>query len=116
MMVGESCARCEPGRPEFSSKPKSNLIRSPVEEWPATARRGIHVERASNAPNVNCLSWDVLINKGQRPAGKRGSRLAAKARKLASKLTPEQRRAHFNKAMAMIYGGAKAEKATVSRH
>jgi hypothetical protein len=36
-----------------------------------------------------------------------GSRLAAKARKLASKLTPEQRREHFNGAMAMIYGGAK---------
>jgi hypothetical protein len=37
-----------------------------------------------------------------------GSRLAAKARKLASKLSPEQRREHFNGAMAMIYGGAKA--------
>jgi hypothetical protein len=32
-----------------------------------------------------------------------GSRLAAKARKLASKLTPEQRRGHFNAAMTMIY-------------
>ncbi len=42
-----------------------------------------------------------------------GSRLAAKARKLASKLTPEQRREHFNKAMAMIYGGAK--EATLAR-
>ena len=31
-----------------------------------------------------------------------GSRLAAKARKLASKLTPEQRREHFNGAMTMI--------------
>ncbi len=28
-----------------------------------------------------------------------GSRLAAKARKLANKLTPEQRREHFNEAM-----------------
>ena len=36
-----------------------------------------------------------------------GSRLAAKARKLASKLTPEQRREHFNGATAMIYAGAK---------
>ena len=43
-----------------------------------------------------------------------GSRLAAKARKLANKLTPEQRREHFNGAMAMIYGGAK--EATVARH
>jgi hypothetical protein len=42
-----------------------------------------------------------------------GSRLAAKARKLASKLTPEQRRAHFNEAMTMIYGGAK--KGTLAR-
>jgi hypothetical protein len=37
-----------------------------------------------------------------------GSRLATKARKLANQLTPEQRREHFNKAMTMIYGGAKA--------
>ena len=42
-----------------------------------------------------------------------GSRLAAKARKLASKLTPEQRRGHFNGAMTMIYGGAK--EATLAR-
>jgi len=35
-----------------------------------------------------------------------GNRLAAKARKLASKLSPEQRREHFNAAMAIIYGGA----------
>jgi len=43
-----------------------------------------------------------------------GSRLAAKARKLASKLTPEHRREHFNGAMAMIYGSAK--EATLARH
>jgi hypothetical protein len=42
-----------------------------------------------------------------------GSRLAAKARKLANKLTLEQRRAHFNGAMTMIYGGAK--EATLAR-
>jgi hypothetical protein len=36
-----------------------------------------------------------------------GSRLAAKARKLANKLTPERRREHFDGAMTMIYGGAK---------
>jgi hypothetical protein len=35
-----------------------------------------------------------------------GSRLASKARRLASKLTPKQRREHFNGAMAMIYAGA----------
>jgi len=33
-----------------------------------------------------------------------GSRLAAKARKLANKLTPDRRREHFNRAMTMIYG------------
>jgi len=37
-----------------------------------------------------------------------GRRLAAKARKLTNKLTPEQRREPFNGAMTMIYGGAKA--------
>jgi hypothetical protein len=47
------------------------------------------------------------------PAETPGSRLAAKARKLANKLTPEQRREHFNKAMTMIYGGAK--EATLAR-
>ena len=74
---------------------------------------------------------DILIGKGeiqvmmkqpQRAAQKKpdypettaGSRLAAKARKLASKLTPEQRREHFNHAMTMIYGGAK--EATLARH
>ncbi|PYI83339.1 MAG: hypothetical protein DME26_15130 [Verrucomicrobia bacterium] len=44
-----------------------------------------------------------------------GSRLAAKARKMASKLTPEQRRAHFNAAMVLIYGGDDAKKAALPR-
>jgi hypothetical protein len=47
------------------------------------------------------------------PEESAGSRLAAKARKLANKLTPEQRREHFNRAMTMIYGGAK--EATLAR-
>jgi len=38
-----------------------------------------------------------------------GSRLAAKARKLASKLTPEQEAEHFRRGMAMIYGGQPKE-------
>jgi hypothetical protein len=42
-----------------------------------------------------------------------GSRMAAKARKLASKLTPEERRAHFNAAMVLIYGGDDAKEAAV---
>ena len=42
-----------------------------------------------------------------------GSRLAAKARKLANKLTPEQRREHFNGAMTMIYGAEKRSAALV---
>ena len=36
-----------------------------------------------------------------------GSRLAAKARKMANKHTREERRAHINAALAMIYAGAK---------
>lgn len=36
-----------------------------------------------------------------------GSRLAAKARKMANNLTREERREHINAAMAMIYAGAK---------
>ncbi len=36
-----------------------------------------------------------------------GSRLAAKARKMAGKHTAEQRREHINAALAMIYAGAK---------
>lgn len=64
---------------------------------------------------------EVVMRQPQRAAQKKldypeetpGSRLAAKARKLASKLTPEQRREHFNGAMTMIYGGAK--EATLAR-
>ena len=41
------------------------------------------------------------------PVETAGSRLAAKARRLANKLTPEQRLEHFDGAMTMIYGGAK---------
>jgi ethanolamine ammonia-lyase large subunit len=64
---------------------------------------------------------EAVMKQQQRAAQKKldypettaGSRLAAKARKLASKLTPEQRREHFNGAMAMIYAGAK--EATLTR-
>lgn len=54
--------------------------------------------------------------KKQRPAAHKtldypqttaGSRLAAKARKMANNLTREERREHINAAMAMIYAGAK---------
>ena len=44
----------------------------------------------------------------------KGSRLAARARKLASKHTPDQRPAHLDAAMAMIYG-AHPEEATLPR-
>ncbi len=47
------------------------------------------------------------------PVETHGSRLAAKARKMASKLTPEQKRRHLNEAMVMIYGGAETQKATL---
>lgn len=38
-----------------------------------------------------------------------GSRLAAKARKLASKLSPEEEAEHFRRGMAIIYGGQPKE-------
>jgi hypothetical protein len=43
------------------------------------------------------------------PEATPGSRLAAKARKLASKLTPEQEAEHFRRGMAIIYGGQPKE-------
>lgn len=43
-----------------------------------------------------------------------GSRLAAEIRKRANKLTPEQRRYHFERGMAMIYGGEPAKQKTGS--
>jgi hypothetical protein len=61
----------------------------------------------------------------QRPASKRkkldypeqteGSRLAAKVRKLAGKLTPEQEAEHFRRGMAKIYGVQPKEN-TGARH
>ena len=45
-----------------------------------------------------------------------GSRLAAEIRKRANKLTAEQRRAHVNAAMAMIYGSQRATKAAGAGH
>lgn len=38
------------------------------------------------------------------PEETEGSRLAAKVRKLASKLTPEEEAEHFRRGMAKIYG------------
>ena len=38
-----------------------------------------------------------------------GSRLAAKVRKLAGKLTPEEEAEHFRRGMAKIYGGQPKE-------
>ena len=43
-----------------------------------------------------------------------GSRLAAKARQLASKLTSEEEAEHFRRGMAKIYGGQPKE-ATLAR-
>lgn len=45
-----------------------------------------------------------------------GSRLAAETRRRANRLTAEQRREHFRRGMAIIYGGAQAAKAPGSRH
>ena len=38
-----------------------------------------------------------------------GTRWAAEARRLASKLTPEQEAEHFRRAMAKVYGGKHKE-------
>ena len=50
------------------------------------------------------------------PEQTNGSRLAAEIRKRANKLTKQERQHHFEQAMAMIYGGDAAGKATRSRH
>ena len=43
------------------------------------------------------------------PEESEGSRLAAKVRKLASKLTPEKEAEHFRRGMVKIYGGQPKE-------
>ena len=43
------------------------------------------------------------------PEETEGSRLAAKVRKLASKLTPEEEAEHLRRGMAKIYGGQPSE-------
>ena len=43
------------------------------------------------------------------PQETEGSRLAAKVRKLASKLTPEEEAEYFRRGMARIYGGRPKE-------
>jgi hypothetical protein len=48
------------------------------------------------------------------PEQTKGSRLAAKARKLASKLIREERRAHLNAAMVMIYGGTQSKETALA--
>jgi hypothetical protein len=49
------------------------------------------------------------------PEQTEGSRLAAKIRKLASKLTPEEEAEHFRRGMAKIYGSQPKEN-TGARH
>ena len=44
------------------------------------------------------------------PEETNGSRLAAEIRQRCNKLTPEQRREHFEQALAMIYGGNRTAK------
>ena len=43
------------------------------------------------------------------PKETEGSRLAAKVRKLASNLTPQEEAEHFRRGMAKIYGGQAKE-------
>jgi hypothetical protein len=49
------------------------------------------------------------------PVETEGSRLAAKVRKLAGKLTPEEEAEHFRRGLAKIYGGRPKEY-TGARH
>ncbi len=95
---------------------------TPLRTWKLTTRRW-----TKSSPVVDNGTWKregrLVMGHSQRTAQKKidypqetaGSRLAAKARKRASKLTPEQRRARFNKGMAMIYGGANAKEAALAR-
>lgn len=48
------------------------------------------------------------------PEQTEGSQLATKARKLASKLTREERRTHLNAAMVMIYGGTQPKETALA--
>ena len=50
------------------------------------------------------------------PEETEGSRIAAETRRRANKLTSEERLEHFRQAMAVIYGGAPAPKATGPGH
>ena len=53
-----------------------------------------------------------ISSKGKKldyPEDTEGSRLAAKVRKMASNLTPEQEAEHFRRGMAKIYGGQRKE-------
>jgi hypothetical protein len=47
------------------------------------------------------------------PAQTEGSRLAAKIRGETNQLSEEQRRAHLNAAMVLIYGGSQSKKTPV---
>jgi hypothetical protein len=45
-----------------------------------------------------------------------GSRLAAEIRRRCNKMTAEERRHHFEQAMALIYAGEQSPKATGAGH
>jgi hypothetical protein len=51
----------------------------------------------------------AIKKRGEYPAESNGSRWAADARRMASKLTPEQEAAHFARGMVKIYGGRPKE-------
>ena len=74
------------------------------------------VNRAVDNPFGKGQLW-LVVRHPKRAAQKKldypeesaGSRLAAKARKLASKLTSEEEAEHFRRGMAKIYGGQPKE-------
>lgn len=55
-------------------------------------------------------------NKLSYPDETEGSRLAAEIRRRANKLTAAERRKHFQRATAMIYGSERVAKTTGSGH
>jgi len=62
------------------------------------------------------MSSPIKKKKLDYPDETEGSRAAAETRRRCNNLTAEERRDHFRKAMAMIYGADKAPKATGARH
>ena len=62
------------------------------------------------------MSSPIKKKKLDYPDQTEGSRLAVETRRRCNKLTAEERREHFRKAMSAIYGSAQAPKTTGARY